>query len=375
MKFHYNKIIKYYRTFKPELPSNPERRIFKGKDEDGNWRVNKKTIRTEKHLKNFIIKNKLVDVYYTKNLFLNPRRLLKGVSMTDKLKIKEYLVIDIDEDFSIEGLERARQHALKVVELIKLPIKKICFTGSKGFRIEFKINKDQIEEIKQNRKLFKLKKQYKLSIDTHLNEDEFVIIRLPYSVNSKSGLLCCPLTHKELKQPLNKILSKVNIFNVKIPLKQTAKEKKEGKSPGKEKGMFSQITNRTGKRFVVFIKHRVLRKRLLKKIQLKYDLGPMYLFKQGDFFYWVSQTTYQKRRLQKILRASQSLNLREFKKFGKNFFMMVPEPQYIVCIQAETNSFVSREHLKIMAMFENVEFNKKRLHKPRTLEIITGKNE
>ena len=380
-----NEILKYYKSkdFKPVLPKNPERRLFKGINKDGHWRTNKRTIRTVKHLKNFIIKDELIDVYYTRNEFLNPRRLQKKTSITDKKVVRQNIIVDIDEDFSIKGLEKARISALKCIELLQIPLTKIVFTGSKGFRLEFK---GQINGLREKQNIYKLRKQYNISIDRGVLDDEFVIIRLINSVNSKSTLLCKELTLNQLNQPIEAILGLVNLFNVHIsempPALETgnkADERGDVKilspplpNPVNEGTDItsSQITNRTGRRYVVIIKHTLERKRMLRKVQQRYDLGTLYGFKQGDYYYWVSPRTFQKGRLRKVLKASQSLNLKEFDRFGKNFFIMLPEPLYIGKLECPTKATMSQEHIKILSMFDKVDFDK--VHKEKKLEIITG---
>jgi len=391
----YDNILKYYKSkdFNPQLPDNPKFRLFKGKDRNRRWHVNKKTIRNEKQLKNWIIKSGVIDIFYTKNLFKNPRKLLNYDSITNQIILQDNICIDIDEDFSIDGLEKARKDALVVIDELRkefgLEPKEICFTGSKGFRIIYElynVNRDNIDHSIMKRKIYKLRKQYNISIDGLVLGQEKQIIRQNKSINSKSNLLCREISQGELNKPIQEILKLVNVFNVQAPLKPPALEtgKKVDDKGGlhlhpplplsnvERDGVISHcFTNRSGKRYVLFIKHKIQRKKLLKKIQQKYDTGTLYGFKQDDFYYWVSPRTFQKERLKKVLKAAQSLNIKEFYKFGNNMFTLKPKPIYAGKIVMDTKAYLSKEHLMILEAIADVE-KYQNIHKNKKLEIVTG---
>jgi len=117
-------------------------------------------------------------------------------------------IIDIDN----EDVDMARQDCVKLVSHLVSKYKvntsglRIYFSGNKGFHLGIPLNVEPSEDVAERCKLF-VKEISNIDCDMSIYEPHR-IIRLPNSINNKSGLYKIPLTWDELNKPLKWILDR-----------------------------------------------------------------------------------------------------------------------------------------------------------------------
>lgn len=142
-----------------------------------------------------------------------------GYTPTEEISAP-YLIFDIDSD----NLEEARKQAITLIEAIKdlvceyrgpnKPLKKhkislgIVFSGSKGFHVYVPVGVQAPELPAFFKKIATvIKYRYSLNcLDTKIYDPERVI-RVPGTVNHKSGELCCVISEKLLRSSVEDILT------------------------------------------------------------------------------------------------------------------------------------------------------------------------
>lgn len=378
-------ILKYYKSdaFMLELPSKSSFRHYRGKNIKGGWIKCPRKISKPEQLKKWIIKNKLIDVYYSTSQWLNPVNIAEK---SDKdILIKHDLVFDVDESFSKKGINKALLTARKIFMVVspQYELKMFCFTGMKGFRLIFtdiidlpKDYRKRVNFIIQNRKIYIDKHLSKYTFDKDCTTDPYRIVRVLNTAHSNTGLVCTELHKSALFTDLDSVLKTIKNASGKKGVesfalcerspKRALKHKKSAIKTKKYDKIF--ITNQiTKNRFVPFLKYSIQRgcKRELKRLHKTYDIGPLWLFKDEDFVYVCGIRTFQKRRLNKMYNASNSLLKNQFKKYHRNYFQVDPELKFVEKMNLETESYCSRAHynyilsrVKETQMRANVKFHK-----------------
>lgn len=376
-------ILNYYKSssFLPLLPSDSRFRHYRGININGGWRKCPRKIRDPQRLKEWIIKEKLTDIWYSTSLWLDPRNIAdRNPNMiSEQILLGSDLAIEIDESFSIQGLRRAWNNIKRIYKAfsIKYKLKYLEFTGAKGFRLVFdyfiSLPKDPRKRIsfleREKQKVYKDALPLNIKVDRDCLVDAYRVIRVINTINSKSGLICKKLPKSALLSSFDKIRKFMVFPNGKqaaiprIPVKKDRKMTGDGnnsrisprliqKSPERI-GIGSGspfdavfITNQIGKRFVPFLKWSkdIGYKRRLKKLQSIYDVGPIYIFEDEDHIWAYGIRTHQKRRLQKIYNASKSLLTKQFKRYHRNYFQVVPELKFKERLDFKTNSYCSKAH-------------------------------
>jgi len=100
--------------------------------------------------------------------------------------------------------------------------------------------------------------------------------------------------------------------------------------------------------------------RIVAKIQKRYGIGDVFLFDDQDKYVAVSLKAVSRRRLEKILFNSDSLNLNACRKFGCTYFrvgssigidgsVIQPAPKLIEILQSDLRGQASRPHFEFLA--------------------------
>ncbi len=400
-------IKEFYKNFPPSLEeiSSPNWRQFRFALPNGRFFKVPDTIRNEKILQKWLVKKNPADVYYSVAKFLSPQKVgAKTDELYKNLFLGADLVFDIDfSPFSIRKLEMARKEALKLLGFLrqkKIVVKYIAFSGAKGFHLvcidPFEYNcESPVERENQAKKFRKEIAGQVLSdgikIDSKVTVDTRRIIRLPGTINSKTGLECIVLHEEELQLRASKIIKKSGrvIINASAIRKEmTGKFHFLRKIFGLESigsqikppyiycsFLSSQVVG-TKNHVPILIFTSLDKKKVVdaaKRIQEEYLLGDFFLFRAKKFFA-VGLDCLQPRRIEKILKKAGSANFNFFKKHGRAFVqvspvvdekMMVTEkaPEFIALIQSPlvSRNPVSNSHLKFFqdCKIETMDYAKK----------------
>ena len=124
------------------------------------------------------------------------------------------VAFDIDRrPLSIFNLERARKDAVRLLDLLSdrnYPLKYAAFSGSKGFHLVFDdidmtldpdIHSRERVIIQRRKMLVDEVVEKGIEIDTTVTADTRRIIRLPGTINSKTGYCCQYLTRRSVALP------------------------------------------------------------------------------------------------------------------------------------------------------------------------------
>lgn len=292
-------------------------RYFDGKK----WIKVKKQIRSEKQL-NKILPDIPVDLYYSITCFLEPYTL--GKKSKKDIILKSDLAIDVDGDFSIEGLEKAQKVAIKTLKYMKTQkdykLRYIAFSGGKGFHIVYDDLSPihihpymRIDDItKRRRRLIELLPK---GIDKEITADVYRVIRLPGSVNTKTGYICSLISEEQLRIPIRELLKHIPNINRERPaIAQKADEENLPADTGWNERTgssspplyFSTKVSGIKNRWIFALKYQkdIDYEYDLKKLIEKYNLTDVFIFESTKYFFGISLKTFQRGRLNKINNSS-----------------------------------------------------------------------
>jgi hypothetical protein len=336
--------------------SFPQWRQFKFVLRRGNFFKVPDQVRGKKKLQEWIHKKKPLDVYYSVACWMRPD--LVG-ARTEKISENHFLFADLAFDIDSKkkgaaGIEEARKQAVALAEFLekeKIKVKYIAFSGSKGFHLvcedpftyEAKNPLEREEEAKKKRRALVEKiKGAGIEIDSKVTVDSRRIIRLPGTINSKSGRECRIISMEELMGPAKETIKKSKTVSLSALRIRRGDDRpfhafvkflgldlfRAGSNPPYYFASF--LSNRVlgTKQFIPIIEFPFFgRKKAefeLEKIQKKYGLNDAFLF-HGEKFFAILPFALQKRRVEKILKAAGSANLAAFKKFGRTFTQISPK--------------------------------------------------
>ena len=315
-------------------------------------------ITSEAALQKWLSRYRPSDVYYSTSCWLSPETLgrREGTPLSDNIFLSSDIVFDIDRSpFSPENLDEARKDTLRLLEFCKnesLPIRYIAFSGSKGFHVvcEDRIRYDAAdprvrEDMAKARRKEILARVLAagIAVDPKITPDTRRIIRVPGTINSKTGYVCTVLNEEQVRLPIREILKsvpRISLATPQIPL------------PGDDSSLrgyriISWLCHRLGVRskppspvtYNTFLVNAVPgidrqipvfiypRRRNLTKIESEltwlhevYGLSDIYLFESETEISALSLRTYPLRRLEKILKASTATNYGSLLKYRQLFF-------------------------------------------------------
>ena len=359
-------------------------------------------IRDGETLQRWLIRYLPSDVYYSTSCWLAPecvgRR--EKTPLSANIFLFSDIVFDIDRSpFSSSNLEMARQDALKVIRFCTdhaIPVKYIAFSGSKGFHVVCKdtqkygdpdprVREDRAKAVR--REIIRQVQEEDIGIDAKITSDTRRIIRVPGTINSKTGFVCTVLSHEQLEQPITRILKYIPQVDLSTPVIPGT-----GDEATLRVGIISRLRNRFGVRskpqpafsYATFLVNTVPgidrqipfflypSRRNLKKIkdelvslQNGYGLSDIYLYCSGTNIAAVCLRTFSLRRLEKIIGASSSSNYGTILKYKQLFFrvgettdeyqnVISSSPRYLTTLEAPDGNnahFISRPHLQFFSGF------------------------
>jgi hypothetical protein len=348
-------LINYYHSNQLELEvvTNLKFRHFRLRLLDGTFHKVKKKIRSSQALQKYLEDYIPLDVYYSTATWLNPH-IIAGRLDKDLLKniyIQCDLSFDIDVSNKIKTLEEAKTQAIALSDFLTTKgyrIRYYAFSGSKGFHIicddpwaseenEQEPLKRELKAIERRKKLVQEASDAGLLFDQKVTIDTRRIIRLPGTINSKTGLVCTILTKQKLESDLETILkSATREDNIapRIPngeMTAPSANKTSG-SPGRlgvrprpEENLCYSLfytNNIPGTQLKIPIlefegwTQRNKLYQTIERAQQQYHLGTIYLFGDGEKYWAASLKALPRRRVEKILTFTGSTNINQSKKYG-----------------------------------------------------------
>jgi len=397
-------IRSFYRSHIPDLTSitHPTFRHFRILLPNGSFYKVQDRIRNGETLQKWLIRYRPSDVYYSTSCWLAPESLgrREKTPLSDNIFLFSDIVFDIDRSpFSSSNLELARKDALEVIRFCAnhtIPVKYIAFSGSKGFHVICKdtrqysdpdplVREDQAKAVR--REIIRQVQEAGIGIDGKITGDTRRIIRVPGTINSKTGYVCTVLSTEQLEQPITRILKYIPRVDLGTPVIPVT-----GDENTLRVRIISWLRNRFGVRskphpsfsyatflvnavpgidrqipFFTYPAHRNIGKIRdeLAFLQNDYGLSDIYLYRSGTGISAFCLRTFPLRRLEKIIGASTSTNYGTILKY-KQLFLRVGEtrderqnviagsPRYEATLEApDANNahFISRPHFRFFSGF------------------------
>ena len=340
-------------------------------------------------------------MYYSTACWLNPHILGSRVEkdVLKNLMISCDLAFDIDRGGKLK-LEDARQQAIRMNEFLKskgISVRYSAFSGSKGFHVvsddpwndeiaEENPRKRESEAIERRKRIVQEAKEKGIIFDEKVTVDTRRIIRLPGTINSKTGSVCTVLNKKELESDIYEIIKLARrhaIITPRIPLRRRVREMTHDFIVGKIPGLMGRLGVRPTPEekpcYSTFITNNIPGTRLkipmlefggwrkteeitgvIKKVQRQYGLGDVFIFGDGNRYTAFSLKAVSRRRAEKILFAAGSMNLNACKKYGCTFMRVGKtvgmngkvtrrEPELIRVLQSDLRGQASRTHFEFMS--------------------------
>jgi len=398
-----SQIKSYYKSNPVDLATtSPVKfRHFRFRLEDTSFYKVKCKIRDSRDLREHLIKKGPLDVYYSTACWLNPHILGSRVEkdVLKNLMISCDLAFDIDRGGKLK-LEDARQQAIRMNEFLKskgISVRYSAFSGSKGFHVvsddpwndeiaEENPRKRESEAIERRKRIVQEAKEKGIIFDEKVTVDTRRIIRLPGTINSKTGSVCTVLNKKELESDIYEIIKLARrhaIITPRIPLRRRVREMTHDFIVGKIPGLMGRLGVRPTPEekpcYSTFITNNIPGTRLkipmlefggwrkteeitgvIKKVQRQYGLGDVFIFGDGNRYTAFSLKAVSRRRAEKILFAAGSMNLNACKKYGCTFMRVGKtvgmngkvtrrEPELIRVLQSDLRGQASRTHFEFMS--------------------------
>jgi hypothetical protein len=360
-------------------------------------------VREEEVLRKWLVRYRPSDVYYSTSCWLVPQNLgrRERTPLSDNIFLSSDIVFDIDRSpFSTANLELARQDTLRLLAFCDdnhLAVNYTAFSGSKGFHVicTDPLRYDDPSPLVREDMAKAARKEIitrvlaeGIAIDTKITTDTRRIIRVPGTINSKSGYVCTVLSREQLGEPVGTILKYIPRINAGTPLIPARGDDR----PLRGARIISWLCHRFGVRskpeprfsystFLVstvpktplqvplftFPPHSRIERvgRVLAAVQEQYGLSDIYLYRSTTGISAICLRTFPLQRLEKIIRASGSANYGTLVKYKQLFFrvgevrdenqnLMSGSPEYVGTLPAreENNArFVSRPHYHFMKDF------------------------
>jgi hypothetical protein len=345
--------------------------------------------------------------------------------LSDNIFLSSDIVFDIDRSpFSTVNLELARQDTLRLLAFCdrdRLAVKYIAFSGSKGFHVicaDPRRYDDPSPPVREDRakaarrEIIARVLAEGIAIDTKITADTRRIIRVPGTINSKTGYICTLLSRDQLSQPVSTILKYIPRVNAGTPMIPARGDE----SPLRGTRIISWLCHRFGVRskplsrfsYATFLVSSVPGTPLqvplftfppysrmekvesrLTAIQQQYGLSDIYLYRSGTGIAAICLRTFPIRRLEKIIKASGSVNYGTLVKYRQIFFrvgevrdenrkLIAGPPEYVKTIpapEADNARFISRPHYRFMKDFVPVLREYPRMHGDGTVLLTHTVNE
>jgi hypothetical protein len=360
-------------------------------------------VRSEEVLQRWLVRYRPSDVYYSTSCWLVPENLgrRERTPLADNIILSSDIVFDIDRSpFSTANLEQARQDTLRLLDFCdasRLMVKYLAFSGSKGFHVICTdpqrydnpsplVREDMAKAARRD--IIARVLAEGIAIDTKITADTRRIIRVPGTINSKTGYICTILTRDELAEPVSTILKYIpRVTTGTPPIPERGDD-----CPLRGARIISWLCHRFGVRskptarfsystFLVsavpgtplqvplftYPPHTRIERveSMLTEVQAQYGLSDLYLYRSGTGISAICLATFPLRRLEKIIRASGSVNFGTLVKYRQLFFRVGEvrnenqefvngPPEFVKTLAApdENNArFISRPHYHFLNDF------------------------
>lgn len=315
-------------------------------------------IRSGDALQKWLIRYRPSDVYYSTSCWLAPEKLgrRERTPLSENIFLSADIVFDIDRTpFSLHNLELARRDTLRLLAFCddnRIPVKYIAFSGSKGFHVVCAdtrrypdpsplVREDMAKAVR--REILARVLGEGINVDTRITADTRRILRVPGTINGKSGYICTVLSRGQIAEPAAAILKyipRVNVGTPQIP-------PRGDDSPLRGARIIPWLCHRFGVRskpparfsfatyLVSTVPHTPLHVPLfhyppgssirrveqdLVRVQQQYGLSDIYLYQSETGTAALCLRTFPLRRLEKIIRASGSTNYGTLVKYRQIFF-------------------------------------------------------
>ena len=371
-----------HRHFRFLLPTG---RFFKIKD----------VIRSPDDLQRWLVSLRPLDVYYSTSTYLNPTAVApRPKKATDywgpgNVVLGNDIAFDLDrQPLSMLNLERARKDAVRLLDHMlerSYGLRYAAFSGSKGFHLVFDDPDRKIEPDHRSREASIIRRRKALvdevaslgiRIDSSVTVDTRRIIRLPGTVNSKTGYRCQLLTAEQLRSPVSGWIDSIAVLDghKKIPRftwRLSKRRKKVQDAPDEASYGFttfvsSSVLGTKGRHAVLISMPKGSLEgvaRTMRKVQRDYDLTDIYLFELPRSYQVICLKTVQRNRYQKILDAARSPSASQLRNYERvslrmgplvdqNMKELEPAAQFVTYLECPPErraaNFVSQGHMNFM---------------------------
>ena len=392
----------FYAKRPPDLDNITDlnKRHFRFLLPNGRFYKIKDVIRTPDDLQRWLVRLKPLDVYYSTSTYLNPTSVAtRPRKATDywgpgNVILANDIAFDLDRrPLSVHNLERARKDAVRLLDLLVergYRCKYAAFSGSKGFHLLFEDPDRDVEPDLHNRERSIIQKRKVLvdvvsskgiKVDVSVTVDTRRIIRLPGTINSKTGYSCQILTNGQLRSPVADWLDDIAridghkwipIFTWEPVAKPRSGKRQarvdEGHGLGYTTFITSPVLGIKGRHAVLISLPKaplngVVRR--LERAQAEFDLTDIYVFDLPHAYQAICLKTVQRNRYQKILDFLRSPLANQLRKYDRVSLRMGPlvdgamnalEPpaEFVAClecpIETRNKNHVSRGHLNFLMM-------------------------
>lgn len=394
-------ILAYYQSRLIDLSSLTEVKFrhFRFRLYDSSFYKVKRKIRDSLGLREFLVDNAPLDVYYSTACWLNPHLIASRLNkdILTNIIISCDLSFDIDVSPQIKNLEEARHQAINLNDFLAskgFKVRYSAFSGSKGFHVvcddpwrsmisEDSPLKREMNAIAERKKIVQEVKEKGIRFDEKVTIDTRRIIRLPGTINSKTGLICTILDRNELEsdtETILKLAARDRFFTPRISLRlreMTAPSAYKisgvlgrlGVRPVPQKTLFYSTfftNNIPGTRLKIPVlefegwmkKEKVFS--VVEKVQYLYGLGDVLLFEDDERFWGISLKAVSQRRIEKILFSSGSVNYNQCRKYGCTYTRVGKsigvdgetvqnEPKLIKVLESDLRGQASRTHFEFLS--------------------------
>ena len=314
-------------------------------------------IREQKTLQEWLARYRPSDVYYSSGCWLAPERLgrRERTPLSDNIFLGSDIVFDIDRPpFSVENIEAARLDTLRLLDLCRdegLPVRYVAFSGSKGFHVvcsDTERYPDPSPGVREDmakarrREILARVLAAGITADRRVTPDTRRIIRVPGTINAKTGYVCTILTGEEIHKPAAEILKSIPRATLSTPLIPATGDDR----PLRGARIIAWLCHRFGvrsephsSRYATFLVNSVpgtclqipvftypawrkadsIEKELVR-LQETYSLSDIHLFRSETGYAAVCLRTFPLRRLEKILLSSTSPGTATLLKYHQLFF-------------------------------------------------------
>lgn len=394
-------VQQFYRLTPLDLSciSDLPHRHFRLFTKNGHFLKVDRRIRDEKRLLTWLCRFAPNDVYYSVSCWLNPEILGSryGTPLSNNIFLSSDLVFDIDRSpFTIKNLEDAKNDTLHLLGFLResnYRVKYCAFSGSKGFHIVAHDPErypcpspfDREDCVIKSRSLLLDRITAEgITVDRKVTLDTRRILRVPGTINSKTGYVCTVLDEKEIQQPVKEILKTVP----RVPLTTPRIPLLGDDTPLRGTCIIQWLLNRFGVRlgapdfsYARFVTNKVpginrmipffefpsrmglaKAEKNLTDIQAEYNLSDLYLFTSESSISALSLRTFEFRRVAKIVRAAGSRDLGSLLKNRRQFFRVgnrtdtaghpiEPAPSFVKILEGcehGNQQFVSHPHREFL---------------------------